>query len=135
MIVNLNFNLEAWVKNLSIVAQSEEEAINKLMGMTLAEILEEDPVVDSDMKISDIETSIEASDVIVQISEIEYDLDPEIMDLSVIEYLKNFLPSELKLTISNVAESDDLEERIQDKIYSETDYDVKSFKFRILEKR
>lgn len=135
MIVNLNFNLEAWVKNLSIVAQSEEEAINKLMGMTLAEILEEDPVVDSDMKISDIETSIEASDVIVQISEIEYDLDPEIMDLSVIEYLKNFLPSELKLTISDVAESDDLEERIQDKIYSETDYDVKSFKFRILEKR
>lgn len=135
MIVNLNFNLEAWVKNLSIVAQSEEDAINKLMGMTLAEILEEDPVVDSDMKISDIETSIEAFDVIVQISEIEYDLDPEIMDLSVIEYLKNFLPSELKLTISGVAESDDLEELIQDKIYSETDYDVKSFKFRILEKR
>ena len=41
MVVNLNFNLEAWVKSLNIEAASREGAIKKLMGMSLGEIIEE----------------------------------------------------------------------------------------------
>ena len=41
MVVNLNFNLEAWVKSLKIEASSREDAIKKLMDMTLGEIIEE----------------------------------------------------------------------------------------------
>ena len=55
MVVNLNFNLEAWVKSLNIEATSREDAIKKLRNMTLAEIIEEGAVVDSNLKITDID--------------------------------------------------------------------------------
>lgn len=135
MIINLNFNLNAWVKRLSLEAQSEEDAINKLMSMTLAEILEEATDISSDFKISDIDTEVVEYDLDVQVTDVEYDLDPEIMDVSVIEYLKNFLPKEFKLTLHGVAEEDDIEDMIKDKIFSDTDYDVISLKFQILEKK
>ena len=47
MTINLNFSLEAWVKNLAINAESEEAAIEKLKSMSLADILEEDAAIDS----------------------------------------------------------------------------------------
>lgn len=133
MIINLNFNLGAWVKQLALEAPSEKEAITKLMGMTLAEIVEEGALIDSDLKITEIETSIAEYTAIVQVSNIEYDLDPEIMDVSVIEYLKNFLPKELTLTLSGITDTVDLEDRIKDEIFLNMDYEVKSLEFQVLE--
>lgn len=135
MIINLNFSLDAWIKKLSLEAQSEEDAINKLMGMTLAEIMEEATEISSDFKVSNVDTEVAEYDLDVQVTEVEYDLDPEIMDISVIEYLKNFLPKEFKLTLHGVADEDEIEDMIKDEIFSETNYDVVSLKFQVLEKK
>lgn len=133
MTINLNFNLEAWVKQLSIEAASEEEAINKLMHMTLTEIIEEGAIVKPELKITEVETDIASYSVIAQVSEIEYDFDPEVMDVNVIEYLKGFLPKELKVVLDDVTDPDEIEDLIKDAIFYETDYETESFKFQILE--
>lgn len=133
MIVNLNFNVEAWVKQLSIDAASEQDAIDKLMQMTLEEIIAEGAVINSDIKISDIDTDVASYGVVAQVLDIEYDLDPEIMDINVIEYLKGFLPKNLKVVLDDVTDSDEIEDLIKDAIYYETNYDTESFKFQILE--
>lgn len=135
MIVNLDFNLNAWVKQLILEASSEKEAIEKLMHMSLEEIVEAGAIINSDLKISDIDTEVSEYDLVVQVSEIEYDLDPEIMDTSVIEYLKAFLPREHTLTIRGVMDSDDVEDLIKDELYLDTKYDTKSFEFQIIEKK
>ena len=133
MLINLNFNLEAWVKQLAIEAASEEEAISKLMSMTLAEIVEEAANISSDIKITEVDTEITEYTVIVQVSDIEYDLDPEILDISVIEYLKEILPKELKLTLLGVTSDDEIEDMIKDEIFGITNYDVLSMNYKVLE--
>ena len=135
MTVNLNFNLEAWVKSLNIEAASEEEAIRKLMDMTLAEIIEEGAVVDSNLKITDVDTEVHEYDLVVSVSDITYDLDPEVMDTSVIEYLKGLLPTKRTFTLSGISSDDEIEDRIRDEIYGETDYDAADFKYDVLEKK
>jgi hypothetical protein len=135
MIINVNFNIEAWVKQLTIEASSENDAIEKLMHMSLAEMIEEGAIIDSAIKISDADTSIVEYDLVVQASEIEYDLDPEIMDISVIEYLKAFLPKEQTLTLRGVTDSDDVEELIKDELLDDTNYNVKALKFQVIEKK
>lgn len=135
MIINLNFNIEAWVKQLSIEADSEKDAVDKLMHMTLAEIVEADAIIDSVTNIKDIDTVISEYDLVVKVSKIEYDLDPEVMDIQVIEYLKTILPTEQTITLRSVTDSDDVEDLIKDGLLSENDYDVKSFDFQILEKK
>lgn len=135
MTVNLNFNLEAWVKSLNIEATSEEEAIKKLMSMTLAEIIEEGAVVDSNLKITDVDTEVHEYDLVVSVSDITYDLDPEVMDTSVIEYLKGLLPTKRTFTLSGISSDDEIEDRIRDEIYGETDYDAADFKYDVIEKK
>ena len=135
MIINLNFNLEAWIKNLQIEASSKDEAVQKLMGMSLAEILEEGAVVDSEMKITEIDTSVEKYDATVEVTDIDYDLESEDMADSVKDYLRGRLPKELTFTIRGVTENEDLESYIEDEISYRTDYEPKSFKFQILEKK
>lgn len=135
MIVNLNFNLEAWIKSLNIEATSEEDAIKKLMSMTLAEIIEEGAVVDSAMKFTEIETEVREYDLVVSVTDITYDLDPEVMDTSVIEYLKGLLPTKRTFTLEGISSDDEIEDRIRDEIYGETDYDAADFKYDVLEKK
>lgn len=135
MTINLNFNLEAWVKSLNIEATSEEDAIKKLMSMTLAEIIAENAVVDSAMKFTEIETEVREYDLVVSVTDITYDLDPEVMDISVIEYLKGLLPTKRTFTLEGISSDDEVEDRIRDEIYGETDYDAADFKYNILEKK
>lgn len=135
MLVNLNFNLEAWIKSLNVEATSEEDAIKKLMSMTLAEIIEEGAVVDSTMKLTDIETEVHEYDLVVSVSNITYDLDPEIIDMSVIEYLKGFLPTTRTFTLTGITSDDDIEDSIRDEIFGETNYEASSFDYKVLEKK
>lgn len=135
MIVNLNFNLEAWVKSLNIEAASEEDAIKKLMSMSLAEIVEGDAVVDSNLKITDVDTEIQEYDLVVSVSDITYNFEPEITNISVIEYLKGILPTTRTFTLSGISSDDEIEDCIRDEIYHETDYEAADFKYDILEKK
>ena len=134
MIINLNFSIEAWIKQLQIEANSEQEAINKLMEMSLADIVTDRTCIEgSEVKITNIDTAVEEYTLVVKVTDVEYDLDPEIMDLSVIEYLKNFLPTEYTLTLDDVSDADDVEDLINDAIFHETKYDTKSFEFQVIE--
>ena len=57
MIVEFDFNLEMWVRNLQIEANSVEEAEAKLHKMTLEELISEGATV-KQMDITDITTEI-----------------------------------------------------------------------------
>lgn len=133
MIVTFNFNLEAWVKHLEIEADSEEAAREKLMSMTLADMINEDAVVDTELTITEIEHKVFEYDTVVKVTDIEYDFDGEDFDAFAIEQITAALPKEMTLNIHGVRADDDLEELISDEILGETDYYVKSFKFQTLE--
>lgn len=134
MLVNFNFNLEAWVKNVEVEADSIEEATEKLKQLSFLELAEGSV---SDFTLENIEGTVVRQDLKVQATDIEYDFDPEIIDISVIEYLKKFLPTELVVTLEGIADSDldDLEDLVKDAIFDETNYEVKSLKFHLLEKQ
>lgn len=133
MVVNLTFSLEACIKQLIVEASSEEEAVDKLRSMTLAEIIEEGAHVDSEMKITDVEYTVEEYTAKVKVTNIEYDLDPETIDDSVIEYLKNLLPRDMTLTITGVTPVMDIEDLVKDEILNDTNYEVKSMEFQVIE--
>ena len=135
MIFNVNFNLAAWVKDVEIEASSEEEAIAKLNSMSITELIEEGAIFDSEMSFSDIDIEVSSYNVVVEVSDIEYDLDPSEISAEVIEYLKAFLPTNKTITIKGVLPSDDLEELIRDEISYVTDYEVKSFNYKVIDKK
>lgn len=83
MIVEFDFNLEMWVRNLQIEANSVEEAKEKLHKMTLEELISEGATV-KQMDMTDITTEIKERKVKVQVGNIrlepsffEYDTDEE----------------------------------------------------------
>jgi hypothetical protein len=135
MTIYLSCNVEAWIKNFVIEALSEEEAIKKLVSMSLAELIEKGADIDSTMKFTEIDTEVSDYDLVVSVTNIEYDLDPEIMDAAVINYLKGLLPKEKTITLKNVTDSDDLEDLVRDELYAETNYDTVSFDIKVLEKK
>ena len=135
MIVDLDFNLAAWVKKIQIEADSEEEAINKLMGMTIEEMVNEGATFGSDLKITEIDSFISQYDVTVEVSDIEYDFTDENIDPAVVEYLLNILPTVKTITVRGITPDDDLEEAIKDELEYITDHGVSSFKFKIIDKK
>ena len=135
MIIEFNFNLEAWVKQLRIEADSEDAAKEKLMSMTLADMLSAEPVVDTAISITDLESNVVARDITVTVTDVEYDFENEDMDIAVITYLAARLPKDFTFTLNDVAADTDLRELIDASIFSKTDYITKSFKFQILEEK
>ena len=132
MLIRLDFSLSAWVRNLELEATSEEDAINKLKGMTFAELFDEGVNIDSDFMVQDITTEVVERDLTARVTNIEYDFSIDRLDTAVIEYLKARLPKELTVKLTGVRDSDDLEELIKDEIYAATDYDAGSFDFEII---
>lgn len=137
MIVKFDFNLEAWVRSLKIEANSEEEAYDKLMQMSLEEMINESEgfYVDSEMELTDIDSEIVEYDATVKVSNVEYDFDIDEFDPAVIEYLKVRLPKELTVTLTGVTKDADVEDAIRDEIFNITNYDVATFDFEIVEKK
>lgn len=83
MIVEFDFNLEMWVRNLQIEANSIEEAEEKLHKMTLEELISEGATI-KQMDMTDITTEIKERKVKVQVGNIslepfcfEYDTEAE----------------------------------------------------------
>lgn len=71
MKVKFNFNLEAWIQDVEIEADSMEEAENKLYGMTVQELIEAGYVHTSDL--NDVEGEIVEQDYKVKVYNIEFD--------------------------------------------------------------
>lgn len=133
MLIKLNFDLSAWVKELLIEADSEQDAIIKLKSMSFAEIIDEGAIVDSETEIQNISTSVASQDLTIKVSNLEYDFSAEKLDPAVIEYLKARLSKELNVNLKGVTPDDELEELIKEEIYEVTGYDVLAMEYKILE--
>lgn len=136
MTINLNFSLNAWIKELQIEAVSEEAAIEKLKSMTLSEIINDETcVAASEVDILDIDIEILDFDLIVEVSDVVYDFDSDSIDSKVAKYLEGILPKTFKLTLSNVKSVDEVEDMIREEIFDQTNYETADFNFKVIEKR
>ena len=61
----LDFNLSAWIQGVEIEAENKEEALNKLMNMSVEEMLESGVIKDCDF--SDIDSEIIEADYKVKV--------------------------------------------------------------------
>ena len=135
MLIKVDFNLSAWVKELAIEADSDLDALRKVQGMTVAELIEAGAIIDASWDISDARTEVLEQDLTVKVFNIEYDFGDRNMDPAVIEYLKARLPKEHTFTLRDVSAKEDIEERLKDEILMITDYEVESLEYQILEEK
>lgn len=126
MLFHLDFSVSAWVKELLIEAASEQDAINKLKSMTLAEIIEDEAIIDSELDLQNINVQVAAQDLTVRVTKADFDFSIDKMTPAVIEYLKARLPKEFVIELKGVEAEDDIEELIKDELYGLTGYDVLS---------
>ena len=133
MKVLFDFNLNAWIKGIEIDADSYEDALAKLHGMSFEELVELG--YSKEFKLDDVDGYVIEKTVKVKADDIEYSIEEEDYD-SPDEYTQvvNALPSELVLEI-RVEPDDDLEELIADEITYKTNWLVEHFSFMILEEK
>lgn len=133
MKVLFDFNLNAWIKGIEVDADSYEDALVKLHGMSFEELVELG--YSKEFKLDDVDGSVIEKTVKVKAYDIEYSIEEEDYD-SPDEYTQvvNALPSELVLEI-RVEPDDDLEELIADEITYKTNWLVEHFSFMILEEK
>ena len=68
----INFNFEAWIKNLEVFAETEEEAIEILKDMRMSEIFEAGSVADYEISDIDIEPEDEENSEIEDAAKHQY---------------------------------------------------------------
>ena len=116
MKVKFNFNLEAWIQDVEIEADSMEEAENKLYGKTVQELIEAGYVHTSDL--DDVEGEIVEQDYKVKVYNIEFDPE-DILDRG----MELDLPEKediLEFTFKDIRvekELSELQEYIDDELY------------------
>ena len=132
MKVKFNFNLEAWIQDVEIEADSVEEAENKLYRMTVQELIEAGYVHTSDL--DDVESEIVEQDYKVKVYNIEF--DPE----DILEYgMDKELPEKdtvLEFTFKDIKtanEYSELQGYIDDELYSMFNMFTTNFDFDIVE--
>jgi hypothetical protein len=133
MKVLFDFNLNAWIKGVEVDADSYEDAVAKLHGMSFEELVELG--YSKEFKLDDVDGYVIEKTVKVKAYDIEYSIEEEDYN-SPDEYTQivNALPSELVLEIV-VEPDDDLEELIADEITYKTNWLVEHFSFIILEEK
>lgn len=124
---SFDFNLEAWIQDVEIEADSYEEAENKLYKMTVEELIEAGYIHTSDLDNVDVE--ILEADYKVRVFNIEWE-DEEIET-------SRLLPSYIKeMTIKDIDVSDEydnIKSEIQYELEMMYDRDVVYFDFEIIE--
>jgi hypothetical protein len=132
MKVKFNFNLEAWIQDVEIEADSMEEAENKLYGMTVQELIEAGYIHTSDL--DDVEGEIVEQDYKVKVYNIEF--EPE----DILEYgMDKDLPeidTVLEFTFKDIRtdkEYDELRGYIDDELFSMFRMFPTNFDFDIVE--
>lgn len=133
MKVLFDFNLNAWIKGVEVEADSYENALAKLHGMSFEELVELG--YSKDFRLDDVGGYVIEKTVKVKAYDIEYSIEEEDYD-SPDEYTQivNALPSELVLEVV-VEPDDDLEDLIADEITYKTNWLVEHFSFMILEEK
>ena len=133
MKVLFDFNLNAWIKGIEVDADSYEDALAKLHGMSFEELVELG--YSKEFKLNDVDGYIIEKTVKIKAYDIEYSIEEEDYE-SLEEYTQiiNSLPSELALEV-RVEPDDDLEELIADEITYKTNWLVEHFSFMILDEK
>ena len=133
MKVLFDFNLSAWIKGVEVDADSYDDALAKLHGMSFEELVELG--YSKEFKLDDVDGYVMEKTVKVKAYDIEYSIEEEDYD-SPEDYTQivNSLPSELVLEV-RVEPNDDLEELIADEITYKTNWLVEHFNFMILEEK
>lgn len=129
-----DFVIEARIQDLEIDADSEEEALEKLRGMTLGELAHSGAFID-DIEYKDVEYERTEYDFDAKVTNIEYDLDDWDLDgteFESVDELADSLPKELEVTVEYCEGEGDERDMIGEKIYDETDYMAKSFDYEIV---
>lgn len=114
----LDFNLSAWFQGVEIEAESKDEAISKLMNMSVEEMLESGVIKDCDF--SDIDSEIIEADYKVKVFNIVYKDEEEAKEEKA--------PKEMVLDIHWIKD-DDLTDLIEEEIVFKTDCLVKDFEY------
>jgi hypothetical protein len=132
MKVKFDFNLQAWIQDVEIEADSIEEAENKLYGMTVQELIEAGYIHTSDLY--DVEGEIVEQDYKVKVYNIQF--DPE----DILEYgMDKDLPEEddvLEFTFKDIRTDrkyDELQGYIDDELFSMFRMFPANFDFHIIE--
>lgn len=132
MKVKFNFNLEAWIQDVEIEADSMEEAENKLYRMTLEELIEEGYIHTSDL--TDVEGEIVEQNYKVKVYNIEFEPE-DILEFGMDQELPDentVLEFEFK-DIRTDREYDELQGYIDDELYSRFRMFPTNFDFDIVE--
>jgi hypothetical protein len=131
MKVKFNFNLQAWIQDVEIEADSIEEAESKLYRMTVEELIEAGYIHTSDL--DDVEAEVVEQEYKVKVYNIEF--DPE----DVLEYgMDKDLPEEddiLEFTFENIKvenEFSELSDYISDSIFDKYGIEPTNFDFDIV---
>lgn len=132
MKVKFNFNLEAWIQDVEIEADSMEEAENKLYGMTVQELIEAGYIHTSDL--TDVEGEIVEQNYKVKVYNIEFEPE-DILEFGMDQELPDentVLEFEFK-DIRTDREYDELQGYIDDELYSRFRMFPTNFDFDIVE--
>ena len=142
MKVKFDFNLDAWIQNLEIEADSEEQAKEKLMSMSLEDMVEAGAYM-KDFNVETVDTEITEAVYTVKVISIDYAIDSYDVDEfdtmsdeeveAEIAKVKASLPQELELEIE--CEPDDLDDYVADAISDETGWLVNDCEYEIVSKR
>lgn len=129
-----DFNLEAWITDLEIEANSREEAEDKLYSMPLEEIIEKGIVQKT--SITDVDCDFNETQK-YHVYNINYDITMDDIDAESekeVEEFKARLPKELDVEITVDDDSYDsipvIEEMLADEISEETNYLVSDFDYK-----
>ena len=125
----LNFNLEAWIAELEIEAETEEEAIEQLTNMDLLDIVQQG--YDKEVDIRDIESELIEAEYTIQVDNITYDEDE--YNKGTAEYPFRVLPKSLTIEIC-WNENKSIEEEIESEIYYELGCYPLNYTYKILNK-
>lgn len=130
---NLRFLLEADM-NITIEAESEQDALDKLYAMDVRDIVEEGYINESDVKEEEVEGIIEDHMVLkVKCTDIEWDQD-DLDDNPLAE-----LPEEVildKVYVDNYngeIDDTDIEEAVGDELTSKVGFGTSGFRYEVLE--
>lgn len=131
---NLNFSLNTWVKELVIEAKSEEEAKQKLLSMSIEDLMGDDTLVqDSEFSATDIDVTLVEYSAKVRAYNIVYDLS-DLDGSQVKKYVEEILPKEKVITLEYISPDADIEQLLIDELSFITDRDVLSVDYEIIER-
>ena len=125
---SFDFNLEAWIQDVEIEADSYEEAERKLYKMTVEELIEAGYIHTSDL--DDVDVEILEADYKVRVFDIEWE-DEETAEL--LELLPKSVEEMTVYSIDVSDEYDNIKMEIQAQLELQYDRDVIYFDFEIIE--